>query len=186
MPLFGQQGSPVFARRPSRRETHQHEGLNQHSEDQINTFMTSFSSNGPTSARALPVVCCEGFFNADVRLSRSAKVFTHASSMWPSEILDTTTGETLNSSTIGPRAFSTAFLFSSRTFRPVDRAWRVSISADTAARSLRKLVRLDSTEFKMSSHARMDRWRSSNLALSFSTIMNQVYEYMRNSQANSG
>jgi hypothetical protein len=90
--------------------------------------------------------------------------------MWPSDILDTTTGETLNSSTIGPKAFSTAFLFSNLTFRAEDRACRLSISADTAARSLRKLVRLDSTELRMSSHARMDRWSSSNLALSRSTI----------------
>ncbi len=94
--------------------------------------------------------------------------------MWPSDILDTTMGDTLSSSTMGPRAFSTALRFSSLTFRAVDRACRVSMSADTAARSLRKLVRLDSTELRMSSQARMDRWSSSNFALSRSTMWEKL------------
>jgi len=89
--------------------------------------------------------------------------------MWPSEILDTTTGDTLSSSTIGPSPLSTALRFSNRTLRAVDLACRVSISAETKARSLRKLVRFVSTEFSTSSQARMDLCRPSNLALSCSS-----------------
>lgn len=121
------------------------------------TFRTSFSNNGPRSASALVSVWAAFFLCAAALLSSSDSAFTHTSSICPSAILETTAGEILRSSTIGPRHFSTAFLFSSFMLRVVDLACSVSISAETAARSFRKLVRFVSTELRMSSQARIDR-----------------------------
>lgn len=135
----------------------------------VNTLSTSFSISGPISDSAFVCVWDEFFFWAAALLSTSANTLTHASSMWPSDILETTRGDTLSSSTTGPSPFSTAFLFSNLTVRAVDLDWRLSMSADTAARSLRKLVRFDSTEDRISSQARIDRCRSSNLVLSRSS-----------------
>lgn len=110
------------------------------------------------------------FLNATVLRSRSASIFAHVSSMCPSEILEMRSGGRSNSSTSGPSAFSTSFLLSSLLLSAVDRFCRDSMSADTVARSLRKLVRLCSTELRTSSHAAIDLWRSSSLAFSFSPM----------------
>lgn len=75
-------------------------------------------------------------------------------------------GDTLSSSTNGLSAFSTSFLSSSLLFRAVERSCNDSISAETVAKSLRKLVRFVSTELRISSQAVIERCRSSNLAWS--------------------
>jgi len=134
------------------------------------TFLIRFSSNGFRSP--MPFIFRCSFDLASIALDRfstSAKALTQASSIGPSTIFLTTAGEMLTSSTMGPRPFSTFFRFSNLTFNAVDRACKVSISAETCARSFWKLVRFNSTEFSTSSQARIDRWRSSNLALSRST-----------------
>lgn len=117
------------------------------------------------------------FLYATDLFSSSDSAFGHESSMCPSAILETTEGGMLRSSTSGPRHFSTAFLFSSRTLSVVDLACSVSISADTVARSFRKLVRLVSTELRMSSQARIDRCSSSNLALSCSSFRRKQFQH---------
>lgn len=134
----------------------------------VHTFRVSFSNRGPRSSAAFICRVSVLFLDAELRLSSSASIFVHVSSMCPSEIFDMTSGDKLSSSTRGLNAFSTLCLFSNLLFSAVDRAWRDSISADTVARSLRKLARLFSTELSTSSHAAIDRWRSSSLDLSFS------------------
>jgi len=131
-----------------------------------------FSNNGLRSL--IPFIFRCSFDLASIALDRfstSPRALTHASSIAPSTIFFTTAGETLISSTIGPNPFSTIFRFSSLMLRAVDRACNVSISAETVARSFWKLVRLISTELRISSQATMDRWRSSNLFLSLSSAI---------------
>lgn len=134
----------------------------------VRTFRFNFSNRGPRSSAAFICRVSVLFLAAVLRLSSSASIFVHASSICPSEILEMTSGDRLSSSTRGLNAFSTLCLFSNLLFSAVDRAWRDSISADTAARSLRKLARLISTELSTPSHAAIDRWRSSSFDLSFS------------------
>ena len=64
-----------------------------------------------------------------------------------------TTGDIDTSSKAGPNSFSTASRFSSLPLSSVERDWRVSISADTAPKSLWKLARDASTDLRTSSHA---------------------------------
>lgn len=94
--------------------------------------------------------------------------------MGPSAIFDTTCGDTLSSSTIGPRPFSIALRFSSRTFKPIERACSDSMSEETLARSFRNDVRFVSTEVRTSSQARIERWRSSNFDLSRSSVFDTL------------
>lgn len=133
------------------------------------TLRVSFSNKGPSSADAL-LGCDPGedfFLNAAVLLSSSDRIFVQDSSIRPVEILVTTSGDTLSSSTSGPKAFSTSLRFCSRRFSADERSCNDSISADTAARSFRKLARFFSTEFRTSSQAVIDRRRLSNVVRSF-------------------
>lgn len=134
----------------------------------IRTLSMSFSKIGSRSLAALLGLVSDFFLKEAVFRSSSASILAHVSSMCPSEIFEMTSGDRLSSSTRGPRAFSTCFRFSSLLFKAVDRVCRDSMSADTVARSLRKLARLISTELRTSSHASIDRWRSSSLDRSFS------------------
>lgn len=136
----------------------------------IRTFSVSFSNSGPRSSEALLCGAPADFFLCMVALlSTSVSTLDQDSSIWPSDILEMVSGDTLSSSTSGPSAFSTPLRSSSLLLRAVERACSDSMSADTAARSLRKLARFVSTEFKTSSQAVMDRCRSWNLVLSFSS-----------------
>lgn len=140
----------------------------------ILTVLTSWSSRGFRSE--IPLMFCSSFALVSKALDRFSTSFnatTHVSSMTPSDIFFTTAGETVISSTIGPSPLSTTFRFSSRRLNAVDLACSVSISAETAPRSFWKLVRLISTEFRISSHARIDRWRSSNFVLSLSSVYDE-------------
>lgn len=134
------------------------------------TFCTSFSSSGPKSDVAL--LCCESvvfLLCAAARRSSSVRSLGQLSSTWPVLIFVIISGETLSSSTKGLSAFSTSFRFSSLLFKAVERSCNDSMSADTAAKSLRKLVRFVSTEPSISSQAAIERCRSSNLAWSLSS-----------------
>lgn len=129
------------------------------------TFCTNFSSSGPRSDEALTCCGSSAFLLCEVaRRSSSVSNLGQDSSTWPVAIFVIISGDTLSSSTNGLSAFSTSFLFSSLLFRAVERSCNDSISAETVAKSLRKLVRFVSTELRISSQAVIERCRSSNLA----------------------
>jgi hypothetical protein len=121
------------------------------------TLRVSFSKIGSRSFAALLVSFSDFFLNMFDLRSSSASILAHDSSIWPSEILEMTSGGKLNSSTNGPNAFSTCFRLSNRLFSAADRVCRDSMSAETMARSLRKLARLSSTDSRTSSQASIDR-----------------------------
>lgn len=108
---------------------------------------------------------------AEALLSISINVLAHSSSIWPVVILEMVSGDTLSSSTNGPSAFSIRLRFSNLLLSALERDCSVSMSADTVERSLRKSARFISTEFRMSSHATMDRCKASNRALSSSSTI---------------
>lgn len=171
--IFGDRKALICATRKSRILSIAYRGQsNSEQRWHKHTLWMRFSSNGLRSL--IPLMSRDSFTlpsSALALLSTSARARTHASSIGPSTIFLTTVGARLISSTTGPRPLSTTFLFSNLTLRAVDRACKVSISADTAARSLRKLAKLISTEFRMSSQAKIDLWRSSNFSLSFSSSL---------------
>lgn len=134
-----------------------------------------FSSNGPRSDQALLFLePADVLRYAVALLSTSPRALSQGSSMGPSTTLETVSGERLRSSMTGPRAFPMVFLFSSLELRSVDLFCNVSMSAATAARSFRKLAKLDSTEFKTSSHSTIDLCRTSRALLSSTTTAGLV------------
>jgi hypothetical protein len=134
------------------------------------TLRISLSSKGPTSVAAFAGAELPVFRRTAALLSISTRVLTQDSSIGPSDILCTTTGEMLSSSTIGARPFSTACLLATLTLSAVDLLCNVSMSAETAARSFLKLVRFVSTALRTSSQARIDRCKSSSFVLSRSSV----------------
>ncbi len=128
------------------------------------TLFISFSSSGPRSWAALLRDSSAFFLYEAARRSTSLSTLAQDSSMFPEAIFDIVSGDTLSSSTKGLSAFSTCLRLSSRLLSAVDRSCNDSISAETVARSFRKLVKLVSTELNISSHAVMERCKSSNLA----------------------
>ena len=99
------------------------------------TLVLRSSNCGLTSSTALMPRFSSSCNGANFE-SNSTNALTHASLISPSDIRCIIAGDRIISSTIGPRLFSTCFLFAALVERDIDRAWRNSISADTDPRSV--------------------------------------------------
>ncbi len=122
--------------------------LNRHPSGRLTLFVRLDSSGLASSTALMATWLFICLWMISDRLSRCTRALTQSSSTASSEIFLTTAGDMLISSTAGPNNCSTNLRFSSMVFRTLDRDCNVSISAETTARSVWKLMREASTDLR--------------------------------------